>query len=70
MTVEKLISLLSTLDPNEGIVFQYLTAEHAGYDEATMRDIGEILTNDPDFGSESSYFLQRWIDDAAEELKA
>jgi hypothetical protein len=68
MIVSKLISLLSDLDPNEGIVFQYLTAEHSGYDEASFVDIARSLLEDDDFASESAYFLQRWIDDAADEL--
>jgi hypothetical protein len=69
MTVSKLISLLSELDPNEGIVFQYLTAEHAGYDEPSFRDIASALLEDEDFASESAFFLQRWIEDAADEIK-
>jgi hypothetical protein len=66
--VKKLILMLSKLDPDEQIVAQYITAKQSGYAPKDLGKIARALMEDDDFKSEHSLFLDRWMEQAADEL--
>ena len=65
-TVKSLIEQLKTLDPKEGIVFQYFTAEHANLDEDEFKDVAEYLMGNDQFATDASEVFRSWITEAVD----
>jgi hypothetical protein len=64
MTVQKLIDLLKTLDPNEPIVFQFLIAEHTNYFVSQFEAIADYLEDSDSFGDNTARVLKEWCVEA------
>jgi hypothetical protein len=64
MKVSKLMDLLSTLDPDEPIVFQFLLAEHTDYSVSRFAELVDILEDSDSFGDHTSRVLKEWLVEA------
>jgi hypothetical protein len=64
MTVQKLIDLLKTLDPNEPIVFQFIIAEHTNYFASQFEAIADYLEDSDSFGDHTARVLKEWCVEA------
>lgn len=71
MNVSKLMDLLSTLDPDEPIVFQFLLHEHTSIDYTAeeFQRIADYLEDSDSFGEETSSVLYRWCEEALDCLE-
>lgn len=61
MKVKNLISQLAKLDPEQAILFQYFTAEHAKLSEAEFSKLSEWLMSFSEFGDDASDSFSGWI---------
>jgi hypothetical protein len=64
MTVQKLIDLLKTFDPDEPIVFQFLVAEHTDYSVSDFEKIADFLEDSDSFGDHTARVLKEWCVEA------
>ena len=69
MKVSTLMGLLSRLDPEEPIVFQLLTQEHADYTPEEFQRIADYLEESDSFGDETSRVFYQWCEEALDCLE-
>lgn len=69
MTVQKLINLLETLDPEEAIVFQFLITEHTTYSASEFEEIADYLEDSDAFGDDTARVLRNWCEQAEYDLE-
>ena len=69
MRVSKLMDLLSTLDPDEPIVFQFLTQEGGDYTKEEFQRIADYLHDSTSFGEETSRVFFQWCEEALDCLE-
>lgn len=64
-TVRSLIEQLQKLDPDDTILFQYLTSEFLdGYHEHEFAEIVEYLDDNSNFADDSSEMFRAWVTEA------
>ncbi len=71
MNVSKLMDLLSTLDPDEPIVFQFLLHEHLNLDYTAeeFERIADYLEDSDSFGEETARVMRDWCEEALDCLE-
>ena len=69
MTIEKLIDLLKTYDPNEPVVFQFLTQEDGDYTPEDFERIADYLEDSDSFGDETARVMRDWCEEALDCLE-
>ena len=69
MRVSKLMSLLSRLDPDEPIVFQFLLQEHTNFTPEEFDRIADYLEDSDSFGDETARMLKDWCFEALDCLE-
>ena len=69
MTIEKLIDLLKTYDPNEPIVFQFLVQEHTNYTPEDFERIADYLEDSDSFEEETARVMRDWCEEALDCLE-
>jgi hypothetical protein len=69
MKVSTLMGLLSRLDPDEPIVFQLLTQEHADYTPEEFQRIADYLEDSESFGEETYRVFYQWCEEALDCLE-
>ena len=69
MRVSKLMDLLSTLDPDEPIVFQFLIQEYGDYTPEDFERIADYLAQNDNFASDSSRLMFEWCEEALDCLE-
>lgn len=69
MTIEKLIDLLKTYDPNEPVVFQFLTQEDGDYTPEDFERIADYLAQNDNYASDSSRLMYEWCEEALDCLE-
>ena len=70
MTVQKLIDLLKTFEPDEPIVFQFLVAEHTSYSPEQFEEISDFLEDSDSFGDDTARVLKNWCETAEYEIES
>ena len=70
MTVQKLIDLLKTFEPDEPIVFQFLLAEHTSYSPEQFEEIADYLEDSDSFGEDTARVLKEWCETAVDEIES
>lgn len=68
-TVNTLIKQLQLLDPEEPILFQYLTTEFVGYGTEDFSNIVDYLDDNSQFADDSVEVFRSWITEAASVLE-
>lgn len=64
-TVRSLIEQLEKLNPDDEILFQYLTSEFLdGYHEHEFQEIVEYLDDNSNFADDSSEMFRAWVTEA------
>jgi hypothetical protein len=64
-TVKSLIEQLQLLDPEDTILFQYLTSEFAdGYHEHEFAELVEYLDDNSSFADDSASMFYSWLQEA------
>lgn len=64
-TVKSLIEQLEKLDPEDTILFQYLTSEFLdGYHEHEFAELVEYLDDNSTFADDSSSMFRSWLQEA------
>lgn len=67
--VKDLIEQLQKLDPEDAILFQYMTSEFLDMHEYMFADVVEYLDDNSDFADESAKMFKGWINEAEYELE-
>jgi protein-tyrosine phosphatase len=70
MTVQKLIDLLKTFEPDEPIVFQFVVAEHTSYGVEQFEEIADFLEDSDSFGDDTARVLKNWCETAEYEIES
>jgi hypothetical protein len=64
-TVQELINQLQTYEkPDEKIIFQYMTAGHAGISEKLFSEIAAYLMENEQLGEDTANVFLAWIEEA------
>jgi hypothetical protein len=70
MRVSQLIELLQEEhDPDEPIVFQFLTQEHADYTPKEFDSIADYLAQNDNYASDTSRLMREWCEEALDCLE-
>lgn len=66
--IKDLIHQLQLLDPEDSILFQYMTSEFLDMHEYQFADVVEYLDDNSTFADDSADVLKAWINEAVDVL--